>query len=132
MKNFLISTPKISNKKNEKKNLIRTIRFQIRLQKVFQSIFSDFNGLIDEINPSRNPFIRFARPASPRPNDHLSHIPRQHQNIPKPNRRKYLLIEQINREHTLDRVLVALIRVSHFADHKITQCYLFILIQKFI
>lgn len=100
------------------------IRFEIDLQKMVESFFAYFGRLVYERYAARHPLVGFVRQRTTDPFDELHYVPNEHERIPKPNHGKYLLIEQVYGQHTLNRVFVRFVRISHFSYEKITQCYL--------
>ena len=92
-----------------------------------ESLFDEslLDILVEQINPSHDPFVGFHGNTSMQPHDQTADVPEQDHHIPEPDEREYLLVEEIYWQDTLDCVFMTLIRISNFSDHKIAQCYLY-------
>ena len=57
------------------------------------------------------------------PHGQTVQVDEQHDGVPEPDEREYLLVEQVDGQHALHRVPVAHLRVAHLADPKVAHAY---------
>ena len=108
------------------------VLLEVDVKEVLEAILAHLDRLVDEIDAFGYPLVGLARHRARYPHEHLGYVPEQHEHVPEPDDDEYLLVEQVDRQHALHRVLVALVRIADLADHEVAQCHLCTRIKKIV